>query len=91
MFASRWLALPVSLWMGLLLVASFAAADEDLAEKKVELKTGDRILFFGDSLTELAGRKVSRVLIGLGLFTGLLLRPGAVRPQKLDATAREVV
>src|SRR5688572_28916050 len=36
------------------LVASPAAAD-DLAERQVELKAGDRIIFFGDSLTALAG------------------------------------
>jgi lysophospholipase L1-like esterase len=32
-----------------------AAADDDLASKQVELKKGDRIVFFGDSLTALAG------------------------------------
>src|SRR5437660_7121624 len=42
--------------IGLIVLAgSFATADEDLAEKKVELKKGDRIIFFGDSLTALAG------------------------------------
>jgi len=30
---------------------------EDAAEKKVELKTGDHIIFFGDSLTYLAGKE----------------------------------
>jgi lysophospholipase L1-like esterase len=30
---------------------------DDLAAKKVQLKTGDRIIFFGDSLTELAGKE----------------------------------
>jgi lysophospholipase L1-like esterase len=39
------------------LAAPHAAADEDLADKKVELKKGDQILFFGDSLTELAGKE----------------------------------
>lgn len=34
-----------------------AADDDDLAAKKVDLKKGDRIIFFGDSLTELAGRE----------------------------------
>jgi isoamyl acetate esterase len=33
------------------------ADDDDLARKQVELKKGDRILFFGDSLTELAGKE----------------------------------
>src|SRR5688572_3345362 len=31
------------------------AADDDPAAKQVELKKGDRIIFFGDSLTALAG------------------------------------
>src|SRR5262245_50742058 len=30
-------------------------ADDDLAHKQVELKSGDKIIFFGDSLTALAG------------------------------------
>src|SRR5688572_27430357 len=33
------------------------AADDDPAAKQVVLKDGDRILFFGDSLTELAGNE----------------------------------
>jgi lysophospholipase L1-like esterase len=33
------------------------AAEEDPAERKVELKKGDHIIFFGDSLTELAGKE----------------------------------
>jgi isoamyl acetate esterase len=33
------------------------AADDDLTQKQVELKKGDKIIFFGDSLTELAGRE----------------------------------
>jgi lysophospholipase L1-like esterase len=42
--------------MGMAALAAPAAAD-DLAGKKVELKKGDRIIFFGDSLTELAGKE----------------------------------
>jgi lysophospholipase L1-like esterase len=62
MFALRWPALPVSLWLGLFLAGSppsaqARAADEDVADKKVELKKGDRIIFFGDSLTALAGKE----------------------------------
>jgi lysophospholipase L1-like esterase len=37
--------------------APLKAAGEDLASKQVELKPGDRILFFGDSLTALAGEE----------------------------------
>jgi lysophospholipase L1-like esterase len=38
-------------------LASPVRAEEDLAAKKVALKKGDRIIFFGDSLTALAGRE----------------------------------
>jgi lysophospholipase L1-like esterase len=36
-------------------IASPAAADDDPAQRQVALKSGDRIMFFGDSLTALAG------------------------------------
>ncbi len=48
------------LWLVAGLLASLAfvprapAADDDPAERKVELKRGDKIIFFGDSLTALA-------------------------------------
>ena len=32
-----------------------SAADDDLAARQIELKKGDKIIFFGDSLTALAG------------------------------------
>ena len=41
------------IWCGLIAVSS--AADDDHAARQVELKKGDRIIFFGDSLTSLAG------------------------------------
>jgi lysophospholipase L1-like esterase len=50
----RWLAFTISFSTGLLL-AVFAAADESGTERKVELKQNDHIIFFGDSLTALAG------------------------------------
>src|SRR5262245_55207495 len=37
-----------------LVVVPAARADDDPAAKKVELKKGDKIIFFGDSLTALA-------------------------------------
>ena len=40
----------------LLFVRVGVAADDELAEKRVELKKNDRIIFFGDSLTSLAGQ-----------------------------------
>jgi isoamyl acetate esterase len=49
---------PWSISLGLVLCAGVSvAADENLAEKRVELKKNDRIIFFGDSLTALAGRE----------------------------------
>jgi lysophospholipase L1-like esterase len=55
MFALRWLILSVST----LLIVPVCAADDDAA-MKVELKKGDRILFFGDSLTALAGQEAPK-------------------------------
>jgi lysophospholipase L1-like esterase len=52
LFASRRLLLSLSL--GLLLAASIRAAEDDPAQKQLELKKGDKIIFFGDSLTALA-------------------------------------
>ena len=43
-------------FVALLLLAPLATAD-GVAERKVELKDGDRIIFFGDSLTYLAGKE----------------------------------
>jgi isoamyl acetate esterase len=57
MFALRALPVHVLPAMLLFLSASLNAADGDPAEKKVELKKGDRIIFFGDSLTALAGEE----------------------------------
>lgn len=37
-----------------------ALADESLEEKRVALKDGDRIIFFGDSLTALAGQEAPK-------------------------------
>ena len=36
------------------------AADDDVASRQVELKKGDKIIFFGDSLTELAGKEAPK-------------------------------
>jgi isoamyl acetate esterase len=51
--------LPLLALPALLAIASVPAfaADEDLSQKQVELKKGDKIIFFGDSLTELAGKE----------------------------------
>ena len=50
----RWLTIPASLSVGLL-AAPLGTAGEGPSDRKVELKDGDRIIFFGDSLTALAG------------------------------------
>lgn len=61
MFAFRWFALNLPLSLSLLLTMTLVAvADDDLAEKRVELKKGDRIIFFGDSLTALAGQEAPK-------------------------------
>jgi lysophospholipase L1-like esterase len=56
----------MGLCLGLLLGPALVAADEDLAEKKVELKKGDRIIFFGDSLTALAGQEAPKNFVTKG-------------------------
>ena len=62
MFALRCLVLPVSLSLGLLL----AAAESDPAQKPIELKKGDKIIFFGDSLTYLAGKEEPKDKVNKG-------------------------
>jgi lysophospholipase L1-like esterase len=47
----------VVLGLPLLLAVTLGAAADNPAEQKVELKKGDRIIFFGDSLTALAGEE----------------------------------
>jgi hypothetical protein len=51
LLAAVLLALPALL---LVLSPDTRAAGDDPAEKKVELKRGDKVIFFGDSLTALA-------------------------------------
>jgi lysophospholipase L1-like esterase len=51
----RWLMFSASLSVGLL-TASAGAAGDDPIDRKVELKKGDRIIFFGDSLTYYGGK-----------------------------------
>lgn len=56
MFPLRYLAVAVVLSAGFYLAVPFAAAADadDPASKQLELKKGDKIIFFGDSLTALA-------------------------------------
>jgi lysophospholipase L1-like esterase len=50
----------------LLAMSLTAAAADDLADQKVTLKKGDRIIFFGDSLTELAGKEAPKDKVNKG-------------------------
>jgi len=53
--------------LGLVLVAPLATAgDENPADQTVELKKGDRIIFFGDSLTALAGQEEPKKFVTKG-------------------------
>src|SRR5213592_2613464 len=59
MFAFRCLAVPPSMVLAVLvsLCSAVLAAEDEPAAKQVALKKGDRIVFFGDSLTALAGQE----------------------------------
>jgi isoamyl acetate esterase len=67
MLALRYLALAVALAAGLLPAGTpGATAGGDPAAQRVVLKNGDRILFFGDSLTELAGKEQPKKFVTKG-------------------------
>jgi lysophospholipase L1-like esterase len=51
---------------GLMLAVSLAAAGDDPANKQIELKNGERIIFFGDSLTYLAGKEEPKKYVTKG-------------------------
>jgi lysophospholipase L1-like esterase len=53
-------------FLALVLLMSAGISAEDVAEKKVELKAGDRIIFFGDSLTYLAGKEEPKDRVSKG-------------------------
>jgi lysophospholipase L1-like esterase len=56
MFVRHWL-LPLT---AALLITALARAEDDVSIATVTLKKGDSIIFFGDSLTELAGREAPK-------------------------------
>jgi lysophospholipase L1-like esterase len=64
----RLVALLPSIVVACLLAAAPAArtAEDDPADRKVELKKGDFIIFFGDSLTELAGKEEPKQYVSKG-------------------------
>jgi lysophospholipase L1-like esterase len=66
MIALHRLAIRVSLLAAFVFAASLSAAGEDPADKKIELKKGDRIIFFGDSLTALAGQEAPKKYVSRG-------------------------
>lgn len=63
MFATRLVAAAL---VTALLAPSLLAQDDDPAAKQIELKKGDKIIFFGDSLTEMSGQEVPKNLIKKG-------------------------
>jgi lysophospholipase L1-like esterase len=65
MFALRWLILPASLAI-LLWTAPPGAAGDGPEDRQVVLKKGDRIIFFGDSLTALAGTETPKKYVTKG-------------------------
>ncbi len=67
MIAFRRLVVSLSLPVFLLLSISRAkGADDDPADRTVELKSGDRIIFFGDSLTAMAGEEIPKPQVSKG-------------------------
>jgi lysophospholipase L1-like esterase len=63
MFALRCLVLPA---LVLLLSLPRVVAADDVADRQVTLKKGDRIIFFGDSLTALAGQEKPEKIVTKG-------------------------
>jgi lysophospholipase L1-like esterase len=66
MFAPRFPTLRLLLFLGLVPAVSGIALADDPAERRVELKKGDRIIFFGDSLTALAGQEAPKQRVTKG-------------------------
>jgi len=64
--------------------ATFAfAADEEPATRQVELKKGDKIIFFGDSLTNLAGEEQPRIHVTQGYVRTVRETLEAQHPDKM--------
>jgi isoamyl acetate esterase len=67
MIARRHRACSLPLCLALLLSINLTApAQEDMASKQVDLKDGDRIIFFGDSLTNRAGEEKPKEHVSKG-------------------------
>jgi lysophospholipase L1-like esterase len=64
----RWVSLLPSIVVACLLAPAAAAraAEDDPADRKIEVKKGDFIIFFGDSLTELAGKEDPKDYVSKG-------------------------
>jgi lysophospholipase L1-like esterase len=52
--------------VGLVAVSASDLTEDELRAKQVELKNGDRIIFFGDSLTSMAGEEVPKEHVTTG-------------------------
>jgi lysophospholipase L1-like esterase len=81
MFVLHRIVLLIALPAGFLLIVSPGMTGDKLADRKVELKKGDRILFFGDSLTYLAAKEDSKT----GVTRGYL----RIVQEKLDKTHKD--
>ena len=66
----------------LILSLSVRAAEDDPVEKQVTLKKGDRIIFFGDSLTYLAGKEEPKAHVTKGYVS--------IVREKLQASHRDL-
>src|SRR5262245_11348987 len=66
MSALRRLAVSVTFALGLLPTAAIGRPGATSGEDKVALKDGDRIIFFGDSLTALAGQEEPKKHVSKG-------------------------
>lgn len=88
----------------LLVAGTFTALADDPAARQIELKKGDRVLFFGDSLTELAGREapkehvtkgyvriVREALMGRGVEVEWVATGGHTVPDLLRRVEKDVI
>ena len=82
MIVLRCLAILLSLGIALITPLG-AAADQNWSEKRVTLRTGDHIVFFGDSLTELAGNVEPKKYVTKG-YVGIVRERLAKSHRNID-------
>jgi lysophospholipase L1-like esterase len=66
----------------LILILAARLPAQDLADKQIELKAGDRIIFFGDSLTALAGQEAPKQHVTKGYVRIVREKLQAAHPGK---------